>query len=316
MAPLDGERARHGEHARLGAGRRQREGRSGPRVGRRGSRRSAPGALRAEQVSSDRERAGDGAVEHGAHDRVEAVRAQVLRQREEVAGGVVDEPVELSEAPDGVREERLDPLGLPDVGGEDIATSPPSRAAAAISCDAVSRRSRWRPAIVTFAPCDANVFAIASPRPEPPPVTRMDRSASVRGSKVTACLRFFRYLSNHATARRTMSRWCSGSLDVVALVRVDHQLRVDAERLQRVPELVALRRRDLRVPVAVQHEGRRLHLLDELDRRGPRVDGGVVVHGGAEEGEHPRVDLVLAVVAAPVGDARARPPPPRTGSSA
>src|SRR6185312_13883262 len=49
----------------------------------------------------------------------------------------------------------------------------------------------------------------------------------------------------------------------------------------------------------------RLRLLDEGDGRGPGVDGGVVIDAGAEEGNHPLVDGVLAVVALPVGEAGA-----------
>src|SRR5215471_10171899 len=94
--------------------------------------------------------------------------------------------------------------------------------------------------------------------------------------------------------------------DAVPFVLVDDELRRHAQRPQRVPELVALRRRDLGIPVAVQDERRRLRFLDEGDRRGSGVDLGIFVDGGSEEGDHPAVDAVLPVVALPVDDPRAR----------
>src|SRR5437667_1332569 len=59
-----------------------------------------------------------------------------------------------------------------------------------------------------------------------------------------------------------------GLRDRVAFVLVDDELRGHRQGLQGVPELVALRRGDFRVPVAVQDECRGLRLLDELDRGG------------------------------------------------
>src|SRR6266849_1536766 len=45
--------------------------------------------------------------------------------------------------------------------------------------------------------------------------------------------------------------------DAVAFVGIDHQLRVDAERLERVPELERLRRGTLAVTLTDQHQRRR-----------------------------------------------------------
>src|SRR5438067_6134436 len=94
-------------------------------------------------------------------------------------------------------------------------------------------------------------------------------------------------------------------LDPMPLVLVDHELRLYAECLQRVPELVALRERDLGVALSVQHERRRPHVADEGDGAGARVDLRVFVDALAEVRQHPLVDAILPVVALPVGDAGA-----------
>src|SRR5947207_2719220 len=57
--------------------------------------------------------------------------------------------------------------------------------------------------------------------------------------------------------------------------------------------------------LACEDQRRRLHLLDEGDRRALRVDLRIVVYRGAEVRDHPAVDVVLAVVALPVADAGA-----------
>jgi len=94
-------------------------------------------------------------------------------------------------------------------------------------------------------------------------------------------------------------------LDGVPFVAVDDELGRHAEGLQRVPELVGLRRRHLGVALPLQYQGRRAHRLDEADGRAAGVDPGIVVHRGAKIRDHPLVDAVLTVVALPVDDAGA-----------
>src|SRR5581483_1377345 len=88
----------------------------------------------------------------------------------------------------------------------------------------------------------------------------------------------------------------------VPLVRIDHELGLNAQSPQRMPEFVRLRGRALAVAIADQNQGRGLHLLDEVDRRTLGVDGRIIVDRRAEERNHPLVDGVLAVIALPVGD--------------
>ena len=73
-----------------------------------------------------------------------------------------------------------------------------------------------------------------------------------------------------------------GVRDCVAFACVDHQLRWCADGLQRMPELEGLRRGAFLVAVA-DHDERR-----------------VVIDACAKEGNHPLVNLILAVVALPV----------------
>src|SRR5262249_27699364 len=96
-----------------------------------------------------------------------------------------------------------------------------------------------------------------------------------------------------------------GAADAMSLVLVDDELSRHAQRLQRVPELVALRSGNLRVAIPVEDERRRLDVLDERNRRGPGVNLGIFVDGLAEIREHPLVDAILSVVALPVHDAGA-----------
>src|SRR5215472_9480935 len=90
------------------------------------------------------------------------------------------------------------------------------------------------------------------------------------------------------------------------LVRVDDELGLDAQALQRVPVLVRLADRHFRIAVAAHHEGWRVHVLDEGDRRAALVDLRIVVHRCAEVGDHPGIDVVGTVVAQPVGESRPR----------
>src|SRR5580704_10914515 len=94
-------------------------------------------------------------------------------------------------------------------------------------------------------------------------------------------------------------------METVALVRINHHLRLHAQIPQRVPEFVRLRRGAFAVAVAYHYQRRRLYVLDVLDRRTLRIYGSVVVDRGAEIWQHPLIDGILAVVALPVGDARA-----------
>src|SRR6202158_6562897 len=57
----------------------------------------------------------------------------------------------------------------------------------------------------------------------------------------------------------------------VPLVGIDHQLIFHPESLERVPELVSLRRRHFGIPLPLKGEGGRAHLLDEVDRRATGV---------------------------------------------
>src|SRR4051812_30682038 len=80
--------------------------------------------------------------------------------------------------------------------------------------------------------------------------------------------------------------------DAVAFVGIDDELSFDAESFEGVPELEGLRGWTFAVAFADDDQRRRLHVFDERDRRAARVDGGVVVNGGAEVGDHPGVDIV------------------------
>src|ERR1700682_273475 len=91
----------------------------------------------------------------------------------------------------------------------------------------------------------------------------------------------------------------------MAFVGVDDELGLYALGAEGVPELEALWGGALAVAVSYDDEGWGLHVFDVFDGGAFGVDGGVVVDGGAEEGDHPLVDGVLAVVALPVADARA-----------
>src|SRR5262245_16902318 len=55
----------------------------------------------------------------------------------------------------------------------------------------------------------------------------------------------------------------------VALARVVNELRGHAEELERLVRLLRLRVGDAHVGLAVQHQRRRLHVLDRCDRRAP-----------------------------------------------
>ena len=91
--------------------------------------------------------------------------------------------------------------------------------------------------------------------------------------------------------------------EAVAFVGVDDELGFDAFGAEGVPEFEALGGGALAVAVAYDDEGWGLDVLDVLDGGAFGVDGWVVVDAGAEEGEHPLVDGIFAVVALPIADA-------------
>jgi len=93
--------------------------------------------------------------------------------------------------------------------------------------------------------------------------------------------------------------------EVMALVFVNDELRFDAERFQRVPKFVGLRRGALAVAVADDDKRGRLDLFNEGDGRAFGINVGIVVNGFAEKWNHPLIDFVFAVVALVICDARA-----------
>ena len=95
-------------------------------------------------------------------------------------------------------------------------------------------------------------------------------------------------------------------VEPVPFAGINHEFRLHSQRLQRVPELVRLRRRALRIAIAHHHQRRRFHVLDERDRRAFRVHRRIVIHRRAEIRNHPLIDPILAVIALPIRDARAR----------
>src|SRR6202051_1993517 len=90
----------------------------------------------------------------------------------------------------------------------------------------------------------------------------------------------------------------------VTFAGVDHYRSRQTLGLQRVPELLGLRRRAFDVALTDVLEGRRAYVLDVVDRRGARIHRRIVVHRRAEVGQHPGVDAVLAIVRLPVAQAR------------
>src|SRR5258708_864083 len=60
-------------------------------------------------------------------------------------------------------------------------------------------------------------------------------------------------------------------VEPVAFAGIENEFRLHSQRLERVPKLVRLRRRALRISIAHNHERRRLHVLDEIDRRTFRI---------------------------------------------
>ena len=102
------------------------------------------------------------------HDREESVRRDVLRGRRELTAGVVDEDVDAGPTRRSRLDERLDLRGLADVAGR----REHRRGRPVASCAlAASSFSGVRPQIATLAPSRTSSVAVASPMPEPPPVT-------------------------------------------------------------------------------------------------------------------------------------------------
>src|SRR5258708_3130167 len=91
----------------------------------------------------------------------------------------------------------------------------------------------------------------------------------------------------------------------MALARIDYDLGRHAERSQSVPEFVRLRGRAFRVALTDDDQGRCLHIFDEVNGGTLLVNGGIVVDRRTEEGNHPLINQVLAVIALPIGNAGA-----------
>src|SRR5689334_23034647 len=78
--------------------------------------------------------------------------------------------------------------------------------------------------------------------------------------------------------------------DTMSFVLVDYKLGLDAQRLQRMPELIRLRCRTLYIAITDHYERRRLDFLYVGHRRALRVYGRVVIDRGSEEGNHPLIN--------------------------
>src|SRR2546423_941555 len=90
------------------------------------------------------------------------------------------------------------------------------------------------------------------------------------------------------------------SEEKMSLVGVNDELRPYAETPQSVPVFVGLRDRHLRIAIAAYDQSRCVHVLDERHRGTACVHRRVVVDRGAEVRDHPRIDVVRAVVTEPV----------------
>src|SRR4029077_18554328 len=82
----------------------------------------------------------------------------------------------------------------------------------------------------------------------------------------------------------------------VTFTWVDYQLCRNAERPQRVPKLIRLGRRTLRIAFTNNYEGWCFDVFDELDRRTFFIRCRIVVNRRAEKRNHPLVNQVLAVI--------------------
>src|ERR1700679_1254196 len=91
----------------------------------------------------------------------------------------------------------------------------------------------------------------------------------------------------------------------MALVGIDDELRLHAVAPQRIPVLVGLRDWNFRIAVAADNQSRCSYVLDERHRRAALVYLGVIVNRAAEVREHPRIYIIGAVVALPVGQSGA-----------
>src|SRR5207253_10330851 len=97
-----------------------------------------------------------------------------------------------------------------------------------------------------------------------------------------------------------------GLYEEVSFSGINNELSRYAERFQSVPEFVGLDRGTFGIALTDYDQGGGLHILDEMNWRTFLINGGVVVNGCAEEGNHPLVNQVLAVVTLPIGYARSR----------
>src|SRR5262249_51187717 len=94
-----------------------------------------------------------------------------------------------------------------------------------------------------------------------------------------------RYALNHVTLMARMD-------ETVALMLIHHQLGLHAQRLERMPEFVRLRRGTFTVTVANEDQRGRLGFFDKSNRRALGIDLRIVIDRSAEERDHPLVDLV------------------------
>ncbi len=96
----------------------------------------------------------------------------------------------------------------------------------------------------------------------------------------------------------------------MSFARINDELRRNTQRSQCMPEFIGLRGRTFSVVFTDDHQRRRFHVFDELDRRALFVNGWIVVNRGAEKRDHPLVDQVLPIITLPIrnagsGDSRA-----------
>ena len=104
----------------------------------------------------------------------------LLRGRRELPAGVVDEDVDRPEALESGVDERVDLIGLADVGRHGEARVP---AASISACTASRGSSGRRPQITTDAPVRASSQRGRAPIPVPPPVTSATLPAFASGAR-------------------------------------------------------------------------------------------------------------------------------------
>src|ERR1700690_3927443 len=106
-------------------------------------------------------------------------------------------------------------------------------------------------------------------------------------------------------AQRVVAR-VGGLVEDVAFIRIDHHLRGNFHRRQSVVPLERLLHGHFAVAVTGEDQGWWGALLHEKNRTRLLIDGGIVIDRRAEKRNHPLADIVQAVIALKVGEARAR----------